>query len=70
MDGGDQGCGVDRGAEGERVLEEEEVGDVGEVGLAGVEHSLEDAEVDEGGGFESGSDGFRIPRTAGVTGRG
>ena len=63
MDGGDQRGGVDRGAEREGVLEEEEVRDVGEVGLAGVEEALEDAEVDEGRGFESVGDGFRIPRS-------
>jgi hypothetical protein len=73
VDGGDQWGGVDGGAEREGVLEEEEVGDVGEVGLAGVDEALEDAEVDEGRGFESGSDSSRIPRyarTARTTARG
>jgi len=64
VDGRDQRGGVDRGAEREGVLEEEEVRDVGEVGLAGVEEALEDAEVDEGRGFESVGDGFRIPRSS------
>jgi hypothetical protein len=50
-------------------LEEEEVRDVGEVGLPGVEHALEDAEVDEGCGFEDGSDAFRIPRSCAEGGR-
>jgi hypothetical protein len=45
-------------------LEEEEVADVGEVGLAGVDEALEDAEIDEGGGFEDGSDIPRIPRSS------
>jgi hypothetical protein len=45
-------------------LQEEEVGDVGEVGLAGVEEALEDAEVDEGCGFERvGDSSSRIPRS-------
>ena len=48
VDGGDEGRGVDGRAEGEGVLQEEEVADVGEVGLAGVEHALEDGEVDRG----------------------
>ena len=63
VDRGDERRGVNRSAQGEGVLEEEEVGDVGQVGLAGVDQALEDAEVDEGGGFECGSDGSsRIPR--------
>ena len=45
-------------------MEEEEVGDVGEIWLAGVDEALEDAEVDEGGGFERVGDGFRIPRSS------
>ncbi len=65
VDGGDQRGGVDRRAEREGVLQEEEVADVGEVGLAGVDHALEDAEVDEGGGFEGVGDGFRIARMMG-----
>ena len=64
MDCGDEWGRVDRCAEGEGVLQKEEVRDVGEVGLAGVDEALEDAEVDEGRGFESGSDGFRIPRSS------
>jgi hypothetical protein len=46
-------------------LEEEEVGDFGEVGLAGVKKALEDAEVDEGSGFERVGDSSRIPRSCG-----
>ncbi len=65
MDSGDQRCGVDGCTEGLGVLQEEEVGDVGEVGLVGVDHALEDAEVDEGGGFEWVGDGIRIPRSCG-----
>ena len=68
MNGGDQWGGVDRGAEREGILEEEEVGDVGEVWLAGVDEALKDAEVDEGGGFERGCDGFRIPRSSSADG--
>ena len=64
MDCGDEWGGVDGRAEGEGVLQEEEVANVGEVGLPGVEEALEDAEVDEGRGFESVGDGFRIPRSS------
>ncbi len=69
MDGGDQRRGVDGGAEREGVLEEEEVADVGELGLRGVEEALDLGEVDESDGFEQLSDSLRIPspaRTAGV----
>jgi hypothetical protein len=61
---------VDGRAEGQGVLQEEEVADVGEVGLPGVEHALEDGEVDEGCGFERVCDLLKIPspaRTAGGT---
>ena len=68
MNGGDQWGGVDRGAEREGILEEEEVADVGEVGLTGVNEALEDAEVDQGSGFESvGDNSLRIPRSCGPT---
>lgn len=63
MDGGDERRGVDGRAEGEGVLQEEEVADVREVGLARMEEALEDAEVDEGGGFERVRDDFRIARS-------
>ena len=70
MDSRYQWRSVDGGAEGQRVLQEEEVADVGEVGLPGVDHALEDGEVDEGRGFESGSDGSsRIPRSCADGGR-
>jgi hypothetical protein len=60
---------VDRRAESEGVLEEEEVTDVGEVGLPGVDHALEDGEVYEGGGFEDGGDdSLRIPRSSSADG--
>ncbi len=56
---------MDRGAEREGVLQEEEVADVGEVGLRGAEHALELGEVDECNGFEQLSDNLRIPRSCG-----
>jgi hypothetical protein len=66
VDRSDQRRGVDRGAEREGILEEEEVADVGEVGLTGVNEALEDAEVDEGSGFEGvGDNPSRIPALRG-----
>jgi len=73
VDCGDEWGGVDGRAEGEGVLQEEEVANVGEVGLPGVEHALEDAEIYESCGFEDGSDVLRISspaRTARVTAQG